>query len=105
MNDTLPVDGAWLFVRGSASVRISRRLQRDGRYLLVVHGPGTELSLHECANVIECVDEQMRVERMLIGEGFSLDVFTSDRRKSQGGRPPTDRRRSGLRLVEDVETP
>lgn len=104
MTVAVAADGAWLFVRGAASVRISRRLQPDGRYLLVVHGPGTELSLQECANVIVCVDEQMRFERLLMGEGFSLDVFTSDRRTSQGELLSTDRRRSGLRLVEDAHT-
>ena len=94
-------EGAWLFTRGGASVRISRSADTDGTFVLVVHGPGVQLTRYRCIDVGACISVQGDIERKLVEDGYSLDSYTSDRR----GADPVphegeERRRAPLYLVE-----
>ena len=70
---------AWLFTRGQMSVRIVRASTKS-RMFLYVFGPDTELDMQEFADVLGCMKYQAELERRLVGEGFSLDRFMSERR-------------------------
>jgi len=70
---------AWLFTRGSKSVRIVRASTR-ARMLLLVFGPDTDADRHEFKDVLGCLRYQAELERRLVGEGFSLDRFVAERR-------------------------
>jgi hypothetical protein len=77
-----PVHTAWLFTRGSESVRIIRVGQNDGAQYLLVNGPGTETNVHHTADSMECARHQCELERRLVGKGFRLERFASgDRRR------------------------
>ena len=95
------VQTAWLFTRGSQSVRIIRVARPNGPVRMLVSGPGNETSMHE-ADAIECVRYQSDVERRLVSQGFQLASFTSaERRRGRDRRVAargSDRRR-GLELV------
>ena len=86
-----PVHTAWLFTRGSESVRIVRVGQADGAQRLLVHGPGAEKAVHATDDAMDCVRHQSELERRLVGKGFRLESFSSgDRRRGHD-------RRSALR--------
>jgi hypothetical protein len=81
------VETAWLFTRAAESVRIIRAAARDGVIHLLVQGPGTAADTREFTDVLACMNYQADLERRLVAEGFSLECFTSDRRKQRGPRP------------------
>ena len=70
---------AWLFTRGTKSVRIVRASTRS-RMLLYVFGPDTDQETQEFNDVLGCMRYQAELERRLVGEGFSLDRFVAERR-------------------------
>jgi hypothetical protein len=89
---------AWLFTRGSKSVRIVRASTRT-RMFLYVYGPDTELDHQEFDDVLGCMHYQAELERRLVGEGFSLDRFVAERRSGSDRRAAprgSDRRRLTL---------
>ena len=94
------VQTAWLFTRGSQSVRIIRVARQNGPVRMLVQGPGTERSVHE-ADALECVRFQSEVERRLVAQGFQLASFTSAERRTgsdrRGAARGSDRR--NLELV------
>ena len=63
---------AWLFTRGTKSVRIVRASTKT-RMLLYVFGPDTDQDTQEFKDVLGCMRYQAELERRLVGEGFSLD--------------------------------
>ena len=77
-----PVHAAWLFTRGSESVRIIRVGMAVGGQYLVVNGPGTETSVHFSDDTMECVRHQSELERRLVGKGFRLERFTTGERRA-----------------------
>ena len=80
------VHTAWLFTRGSESVRIIRVSAAEGQYLLV-NGPGTDTSVHHTDDTMECVRHQSELERRLVGKGFRLERFAyGDRRRGSDRR-------------------
>jgi len=80
------VQTAWLFTRGSQSVRIVR-VTRANRYeRLIVSGPGAERSVHESENWIDCVRRQADVERRLVAQGYQLASFMSAERRTKDDR-------------------
>ena len=82
-----PVHTAWLFTRGSESVRIVRVGQADGLQRLLVSGPGTESTVHTIDDAMECVRHQCELERRLVTKGFRLERFASgDRRRGSDRR-------------------
>jgi hypothetical protein len=81
------VQTAWLFTRGSQSVRIVRITRPDGAQQLLVSGPGAESSVHDAEDPIFCVRYQADLERRLVSEGYQLASFISAER-----RPSVDRR-------------
>ena len=102
MSTSFPGPGAvreaWLFTRGSQSVRIIRASGTDTRMQLHVHGPDTETNTHIFDDVILCMRYQADFERRLVGEGFSLEQFATERRRGLDRRGParasgSDRRR------------
>lgn len=78
---------AWLFTRGSDSIRLFRE-ERSGGCRLVVHGPATEVVTHVFADVTECMKRQAEIEQTLLAEGYQFAQLSSDRR--------TERRRERL---------
>ena len=76
------VETAWLFVRGVQSVRIIRAATLRGDVHLHIKGPGTEQESHTFHDVIDCMHFQADFERRLVGRGFALERFTSDRRSA-----------------------
>jgi hypothetical protein len=85
------VETAWLFTRGTQSVRIVRAAG-SGVVHLLVQGPGEATDSREFADVLACMTYQADLERQLVSEGYALERFTSDRR-SADGRPARERRR------------
>ena len=84
---------AWLFTRGSESVRIVRAARPDG-LVLIVRGPGGASETHEFTDVLACVKYQSDLEQRLVSQGYELERFTSDRRSSGLPSPAgRDRRR------------
>ena len=80
-SDIGAVREAWLFTRGSQSVRIVRASGRgDTRMMLHVRGPDTTANTHTFDDVIECMRYQADFERRLVGEGFALERFVTERR-------------------------
>jgi hypothetical protein len=71
---------AWLFTRGAQSVRIVRASGVDTRMMLHVHGPDAMANSHTFDDVITCMRYQADFERRLVGEGFSLERFVTERR-------------------------
>jgi hypothetical protein len=77
------VETAWLFTKGSQSVRIIRAATLDGDVHLHIHGPGPTRESHTFHDVIECMHYQADYERRIVNEGFTLERFTSDRRSAE----------------------
>jgi hypothetical protein len=98
-----PVHTAWLFTRGSESVRIIRVGMATGGQYLLVNGPGTEMNVHHTEDAMECVRHQSELERRLVGKGFRLERFASgDRRRCSDRRTSPrgpDRRAPLARVV------
>jgi hypothetical protein len=97
-----PVHTAWLFTRGSESVRIIRVGMAIGGQRLLVNGPGTELAVHQSDDVMECVRHQSELERRLVGKGFRLERFATGERRAGSDRRTALRgpdRRQHLELV------
>lgn len=87
------VETAWLFTRGSESVRIVRAAARSGVIHLVVQGPADSNDVREFTDVVACMNYQADLERRLIAKGFSLERFTSDRRLASNRRRATSSER------------
>ena len=95
------VQTAWLFTRGSQSVRIIRLTRPNGPVQMMVQGPGNERSVHE-ADTLACVRFQLDLERQLVAEGFQLASFVSAERRSGRDRRGASRgpdRRVSLEVV------
>jgi hypothetical protein len=73
------VETIWLFVRGSDSVRLIRASTPEGRWRLLVYGPGNAQTTHEFHEDSSCTTLQSELERQLVADGFALEQFT-DRR-------------------------
>ena len=97
------VHTAWLFTRGSQSVRIIRVGRPNGLQRLLVNGPGSEASVHETDDSIDCVRYQADIERRLVVQGFQLARFVAAERRAGRDRRDTlqapDRRRHLERVV------
>ena len=97
------VQTAWLFTRGSQSVRIIRITRPDGAQQLLVSGPGSESSVHDAEDPIFCVRYQAELERRLVSEGYQLANFVSAERRSgidrRGISRSGDRRRDFPRVM------
>ena len=82
------VETAWLFTKGSQSVRIIRAATLKGEIHLHIHGPGPARESHTFRDVIDCMQYQADYERRIVAKGFALERFTSDRRaveRREGG--------------------
>ena len=90
---TVPPDTkAWLFVRGSESVRIVI----DGTSV-GVYGPGDRYYHSRFGEAMDATLHQAAVEQTLVHDGWSLEHFTTERRAPDGG--VVDAERRSLRLV------
>ena len=85
---------AWLFVRGSESVRIVI----DGTSM-GVYGPGGRFSHSRFGEAMDAALHQAAVEQGLVQDGFSLEHFTTERRTHIEGVIDVERRHTPLRLV------
>lgn len=96
------VQTAWLFTRGSQSVRIIRIAQPKGSVRLLVNGPGAESLAQDMDDALECARHQSEIERRLVAQGYQLASFASAERRAGGDRRGAQRgadRRSHLELV------
>src|SRR5688572_7202821 len=84
---------AWLFVRGSESVRIVI----DGTSM-GVYGPGSRKSHSRFGEAMDATLHQAAVEQALVLDGWSLEHFTTERRLHSDA-VSVDRRHPSLRLV------
>jgi hypothetical protein len=101
-SDLAAVREAWLFTRGTKSVRIVRASTKS-RMFLHVYGPDTQSERKEFDDVLACMRYQSEIERGLVSEGFSLDRFMAERRSGSDRRCSprgSDRRR--LTLMHSV---
>lgn len=97
------VQTAWLFTRGSESVRMIRVSRPSGPVRLLVHGPGREALVHEVGDAIDCARHQSELERRLVAQGYQLTRLVSAERRDNGDRRGAargaDRRRHLERVV------
>ena len=92
---TFPADTrAWLFVRGSESVRIVI----DGTSV-GVYGPGGRCSHSRFGEAMDATLHQAAVEQVLVQDGWSLEHFTSERRTHAEDVVDVERRHTPLKLV------
>ena len=92
---TFPADTrAWLFVRGSESVRIVI----DGTSV-GVYGPGGRFSHSRFGEAMDATLHQAAVEQVLVQDGWSLEHFTSERRTNAEDVVDVERRHTPLKLV------
>jgi hypothetical protein len=88
---------AWLFVRGSESVRIVI----DGTSM-GVYGPGSRFSHSRFGEAMDATLHQATVEQSLVLDGWTLEHFTAERRSNGAAAAATvniERRHPPLRLV------
>ena len=85
---------AWLFVRGSESVRIVI----DGTSV-GVYGPGSRFSHSRFGEAMDATLHQAAVEQVLVQDGWSLEHFTTERRTHGDDVVDVERRHTPLRLV------
>lgn len=83
---------AWLFVRGSESVRIVV----DGTSV-GVYGPGTRFSHSRFGEAMDATLHQAAIEQSLVLDGWTLERFTTERRAAATQPVIVERRQ--LRLV------
>jgi hypothetical protein len=83
---------AWLFVRGSESVRIVI----DGTSM-GVYGPGNRFSHSRFGEAMDATLHQAAVEQALVLDGWTLERFTTERRADSVEAVSVERR--SLRLV------
>lgn len=81
----------WLFSRGRDSVRIVVR-EEGSALSLLVQGPGPRRRVIECADRWTLIERQISEEARLLALGYTLERFTSDRRRQP-------RRRGGGRAA------
>ena len=89
-----PPTRAWLFVRGSESVRIVI----DGTSV-GVYGPGSRFSHSRFGEAMDATLHQAAVEQSLVLDGWTLERFTTERRSNTEAPVNVERRQSVLRLV------
>jgi hypothetical protein len=75
----------WLYSRGRESVRIVVREQGSALSLLV-QGPGPRRRVIECGDRWSLIERQIAEEARLLALGYTLERFTSDRRRQPGRR-------------------
>jgi hypothetical protein len=85
---------AWLFVRGSESVRIVI----DGTSV-GVYGPGSRFSHSRFGEPMDATLHQATVEQTLVMNGWTLEHFTTERRTHENDVVDVERRHPPLRLV------
>lgn len=84
---------AWLFTRGSDSVRLVREEDSKGCRLLL-YGPGIEVVTHVFSDVTECMKRQAEIEQNLLAEGYQFARPSSDRRRGPRTERVPDHRRA-----------
>lgn len=87
---------AWLYVRGSQSIRM---VVEDNA--LLVYGPGDVFRRTEHGDLVAAMLEHSNREQDLVADGWLLEEMTTERRSGRERRAGTrgsDRRR-GLKLV------
>lgn len=89
-----PPESAWLFTRGSQSVRLVRNEQSGGRVHLLVYGPAETESSYEFGDIAECMKRQTDIEQTLLAEGYQLAARAAERRGTRRVWFGPDRRRS-----------
>ena len=83
----------WLYTRGPQSVRLVREETSNGCRLFL-YGPGTDVVMHEFANVAECMKRQAEIEQGLLAAGYQLTQLSSGRRNEHGSWQGSEQRRS-----------
>lgn len=84
---------AWLFTRGSESVRLVREENSNG-CCLFLYGPATKIVTHEFADLTERMKRQAEIEVNLLAAGYQLAQSSSERRSEHRTRNGQDHRRA-----------
>jgi hypothetical protein len=71
---------AWLFTRGRDSVRLEVQNAERG-VQLIVRGPGVKRATYDFPDTLALLVHQAEMERQLVGLGFFLEKFITDRRR------------------------
>jgi hypothetical protein len=91
-----PVQSAWLFTRGTQSVRIVHVGRAAGPQCLLVHGPGAETAVYDSHDPIHRIRHQAELERRLVTDGYRLERFAWGERRigrdRRGATRSSDRR-------------
>ena len=97
-----PSAQAWLYVRGTESVRVVLEAAS-----LLVYGPGPRFSCSRFADPTGAMLHHAQLQRELLADGFSQEPTVSDRRsgRDRRGHARGPDRRQILRLVSDRDTP
>jgi hypothetical protein len=85
-------EAGWLFTRGSESVRLVRE-ENSKACRLFLYRPGTDVVIHEFADVTECMKRQAEIEQHLLAAGYHFAQPSGDRRSEPGTWHRPDRRR------------
>lgn len=97
-----PSTKAWLYVRGTESVRVVLEAAS-----LLVYGPGPRFSCSRFPDATGAMLHHAQLQRELLADGFTQESTVTDRR-SGGDRRSQSRgsdRRQILRLVSDRDKP
>jgi hypothetical protein len=71
---------AWLFTRGTDSIRIEANV--DAAVVeLFVKGPGKARAVYRFADIEALIGYQVDYERDLVARGYTLEEFKSERRR------------------------
>jgi hypothetical protein len=73
-------ESRWLYTRGAQSVRLLREETPDGCRVFL-HGPATDVTTHDFANIADCMKWQAQIELGLLASGYQLARSSSDRRR------------------------
>jgi hypothetical protein len=88
---------AWLFVRGTESIRVERD---DATPTLLVAGPGAERQHRVFRDHIELAVFEIDLERRLRSAGWELERFETERRRKRR----SDRGVRGRRYEERIDS-
>ena len=77
-----PHQQAWLYTRGSESIRLVRKEDATACRLFLF-GPGRERVSHEFADLTQCMHRQAEIERNLLAAGYQLSQPQATERRGK----------------------
>ena len=75
---------AWLFVRGTESVRLVQDV--SGIVRLLVFGPGLHRDIHTFGTMVDLASFQLDLEQRMSQDGWTVERFSTERRRTRDRR-------------------